>query len=62
MASAGSWITGPTASEFVAAVDCGCRILGHGVQTPAGIFCGAHCARKDTNADVNDRYPVPAGG
>ncbi|MDT5210219.1 MAG: hypothetical protein QOF67_2634 [Mycobacterium sp.] len=24
--------------------------------------CCAHCARKDTNADVNDRYPVPAGG
>jgi hypothetical protein len=21
----------------------------------------AHCARKDSNADVNDRYPVLAG-
>jgi len=21
-----------------------------------------NCARKDTNADVNDRYPVPTGG
>src|SRR3954465_12698971 len=41
---------------------CGCRILGHGVETPDGMFCCAHCARKDTNADVNDRYPVPAGG
>jgi hypothetical protein len=41
---------------------CGCRILGHGVETPEGIFCCAHCARKDSNADVNDRYPVPAGG
>jgi hypothetical protein len=30
--------------------------------TPEAIFCCAHCARKDTNADVNDRYPVPAGG
>lgn len=26
-----------------------------------GIFCCAHCALKDTNADVNDRYPVPSG-
>ena len=41
---------------------CGCRILGHGIETDDGIFCCAHCARKDTNADVNDRYPVPAGG
>jgi hypothetical protein len=40
---------------------CGCRILGHGIETDEGIFCCAHCARKDTNADVNDRYPVPAG-
>jgi hypothetical protein len=40
---------------------CGCRILGHGIETDDGIFCCAHCARKDTNADVNDRWPVPAG-
>ena len=26
---------------------CGCRIIGHGVETEAGrMFCGAHCARK----------------
>ena len=24
---------------------CGCRILGHGVQSDARIFCSAHCAR-----------------
>jgi hypothetical protein len=41
---------------------CGCRILGHGIETDDGIFCCAHCARKDSNADVNDRWPVPAGG
>jgi hypothetical protein len=40
---------------------CGCRILGHGIETPEGIFCCAHCAREDSNADVNDRYPVPSG-
>jgi len=25
---------------------CGCRILGHGVQSDDHIFCSAHCARK----------------
>jgi hypothetical protein len=26
---------------------CGCRIVGHGVETAEGrIFCSAHCARK----------------
>ena len=26
---------------------CGCRIIGHGVETEAGrMFCGAHCARQ----------------
>jgi hypothetical protein len=24
---------------------CGCRILGHGVDTDQGIYCCAHCAR-----------------
>ncbi len=24
---------------------CDCRILGHGIETPAGIYCCAHCAR-----------------
>ena len=42
---------------------CGCIIIGHGMEVGDGEFyCCAHCARKDTNADVNDRYPVPAGG
>lgn len=25
---------------------CGCKVLGHGVQAGAQIFCGAHCARS----------------
>jgi len=26
---------------------CGCRVMGHGVETTAGrMFCCAHCARK----------------
>lgn len=24
---------------------CGCRVLGHGVQSDEHIFCSAHCAR-----------------
>ena len=41
---------------------CGCRILGHGVETEDGIYCCAHCARKESGGDVNDRFPTPAGG
>lgn len=25
---------------------CGCRILGHGVQSDEHVFCSAHCARR----------------
>ena len=25
---------------------CGCRILGHGVQSNDSMFCSAHCARQ----------------
>lgn len=25
---------------------CGCRILGHGVESNASTFCCAHCARR----------------
>ncbi len=25
---------------------CGCQIIGHGIDTDAGIFCCAHCARQ----------------
>lgn len=28
---------------------CGCRILGHGVETEAGMYCCAHCARESGN-------------
>jgi hypothetical protein len=40
---------------------CGCRILGHGVEADDTVYCCAHCARKASNADINDRYPPPAG-
>jgi hypothetical protein len=27
---------------------CGCRIIGHGVDTEQGMFCCEHCARQAT--------------
>jgi len=35
---------------------CNCRILGHGVQVGAAIFCCADCARHGADAEgVSDR-------
>ncbi|MDF0532349.1 hypothetical protein P0W64_18720 [Tsukamurella sp. 8F] len=34
---------------------CGCRVLGHGVQVDADVFCCAHCARRDGHGALNDR-------
>ena len=34
---------------------CGCRIIGHGVESNGRMFCCAHCARDETDADVRDR-------
>jgi hypothetical protein len=34
---------------------CGCRILGHGVETDDAIFCCAHCARKVGEHELVDR-------
>lgn len=34
---------------------CGCRILGHGVEAGAQIFCCAHCARRAGADGVADR-------
>ncbi len=31
---------------------CGCRIVGHGVESDAQFFCGAHCARAAGVAEV----------
>ncbi|MGE0799125.1 MAG: hypothetical protein AB7G13_22670 [Lautropia sp.] len=28
-----------------ACAHCDCRILGHGIETPSGLFCCASCAR-----------------
>jgi hypothetical protein len=34
---------------------CGCRILGHGVQEAQRIFCCAHCARQAGVRGLKDR-------
>ncbi|TFD47301.1 hypothetical protein [Cryobacterium psychrotolerans] len=34
---------------------CGCRILGHGVETDAGIYCCAHCSRQEGHTELVDR-------
>lgn len=34
---------------------CGCRILGHGVEANAQIFCCAHCARAIGEVELTDR-------
>lgn len=38
-------------------LNCGCRILGHGVETDEAIYCCAHCARvaAEGNTELVDR-------
>jgi len=38
-----------------ACAHCGCRIIGHGVETAEGIYCCASCARMSGNDEVADR-------
>ncbi|MGD8395691.1 MAG: hypothetical protein PVF43_09465 [Candidatus Eiseniibacteriota bacterium] len=34
---------------------CGTRILGHGVEAGAALYCGAHCAQQQGVKAVQDR-------
>lgn len=34
---------------------CGCRIVGHGVETHGSMYCCAHCAREAGVQDMRDR-------
>ncbi len=34
---------------------CGCRIMGHGVQSDGSIYCCANCARESGSGKVKDR-------
>ncbi|ORA27874.1 hypothetical protein [Mycobacterium aquaticum] len=37
---------------------CGCRILGHGVETSGIMYCCAHCARQSGHPTMVDRHSV----
>jgi hypothetical protein len=34
---------------------CGCKIVGHGVEGKAAIYCCAHCARVEGQSELKDR-------
>jgi Rieske Fe-S protein len=34
---------------------CGCRVIGHGVESDGRIFCCAHCASLEGVAELKDR-------
>ena len=34
---------------------CGCRVIGHGVESNGDIFCCAHCAGKEGVTELQDR-------
>jgi hypothetical protein len=34
---------------------CGCRVIGHGVESAGRYFCCAHCARKSGAEGARDR-------
>lgn len=38
-----------------ACTNCGCRILGHGVESEGAMYCCAHCARKEGEHELVDR-------
>jgi Rieske Fe-S protein len=34
---------------------CGCKVIGHGVESNGTMYCCAHCARKSGVKGVDDR-------
>jgi hypothetical protein len=40
---------------------CGCRILGHGVQSDDQMFCCAHCSRQGGVRGITDHVGGQAG-
>jgi nitrite reductase/ring-hydroxylating ferredoxin subunit len=34
---------------------CGCRVIGHGVESDGQVFCCAHCANVDGETGLRDR-------
>lgn len=39
---------------------CGCRILGHGIESDGQYYCCAHCAKSSGVAGVRDRVDTAA--
>jgi hypothetical protein len=37
---------------------CGCAVIGHGVESPSGIFCCVHCAEARGTHGLRDRAPA----
>jgi hypothetical protein len=38
--------------------NCGCRIIGHGMEARGAFFCSAHCGREHGISELEDR-PLP---
>jgi hypothetical protein len=34
---------------------CGCKIIGHGLESNGSIYCCTHCARESGESDLQDR-------
>lgn len=34
---------------------CGCKIIGHGLESNGSMFCCAHCARESGESQLQDR-------
>ena len=34
---------------------CGCKVVGHGLESHGTIYCCAHCARESGEAELQDR-------
>ena len=34
---------------------CGCKVIGHGVESGAAVYCCAHCAREAGEKGISDR-------
>ena len=39
---------------------CGCRVIGHGIESDSGIFCCAQCARAMGVGEAKDRVEAHA--
>jgi hypothetical protein len=38
-----------------ACAHCGCRVIGHGVESSGKMFCCAHCAKQSGTTALRDR-------